>query len=132
MFRVILLALLLAAPALAETRISPEAFERLSTGRTLYFTLGGELFGAEEYHENRQVVWRFAGGECVRGRWWSEPGDQICFNYRGSDLVQCWGFYEDENGYFARSEAAEDASGDLRVANSTTLPLPCEGPDTGV
>lgn len=132
MFRIIVLTLLIAFPALAESRLSPEAFERLSTGRTLFFTQGGELFGAEEYHENRKVVWRFAGGQCVRGIWWAEDGDRICFNYHGSDLVQCWGFFEDDEGFFARSETAEDSSEDLRVADSTTLPLPCEGPDAGV
>jgi hypothetical protein len=68
----------------------------------------------------------------VRGHWWDEAGDRICFNYRGSELVQCWGFFEDEAGFFARSEGSEDASGDLRVAESTRLPLPCEGPDAGV
>ena len=132
MFRALALILLFALPAHAETRLSPETFERLSEGRTLYFTQRGELFGAEEYHENRQVVWRFVGGQCVRGFWWAEEGDRICFNYRGSDLVQCWGFFEDEAGFFARSETAEDSSGDLRVAEATDQPLPCEGPDAGV
>ena len=134
MFRIpalIALIVLFAAPAHAESRLSPEAFERLSTGRTLFFTQNGELFGAEEYHENRQVIWRFVGGRCVRGTWWAEEGDAICFNYRGSELVQCWGFFEDEEGYFARAEGA-DPAGDLRVAESTTMALPCEGPDTGV
>ena len=132
MLRVLALLVLLVVPALAETRLSPEEFERLSTGRTLYFTQAGELFGAEEYHENREVIWRFAGGQCVRGVWWAEEGDSICFNYAGSELGQCWGFYEDDDGYFARSEGSEDSSGDLRVADSSRAPLPCEGPDSGV
>jgi len=117
--------LCLSHPSFAETIISPDAFEKLSTGKTLHFSLDGKPFGAEEFFEGRRSKWRFQDGTCEDGEWFAE-NDLICFNYEGGLETQCWHFLKTEDGYGARAEGApiDDI---LKLERIDEKPLLCSG-----
>jgi hypothetical protein len=132
MRHLILLTLFLAAPAWAERAVSPDEFEDMVTGQTLHFDRGGEAFGAEQYFEDKRVIWAFEGGECQRGIWFANPAGKICFVYESDPTPQCWDFLEMENGAFhARSEGS-DPIDDLVTRRFGTDDLSCPLPDLGV
>ena len=125
--RTALVLTLAALPAAAETPLSAEAFDDLTRGRTYYYAEDGIPYGAEEYRDNREVVWSFLDGECMRGRWY-EAGEAICFVYEGLDTPQCWRFFQD-GGLRA---LFLDGGSDLKEMGRTGEPLRCLGPDVGV
>ncbi|MEM6620472.1 MAG: hypothetical protein AAF631_14410, partial [Pseudomonadota bacterium] len=106
--RVLLSLLALASPAAAETIVSPEAFQRMSEGRTMTFSRGGEFYGAEQFYTRRRSLWQYADGTCTDGEWYAE-GDYICFVYEESPVPQCWHFIEKPGGFAARARGAEEA-----------------------
>jgi hypothetical protein len=123
--------ILTAAPATAQTKLSPEAFEALSEGRTLHFSLDGLPFGSEQFFTGRRSLWRTPDGQCEAGVWRSE-GDVICFEYDGTPEPQCWLFLQE--GSDLRAERVEDGAPagpavDLSFIDNT--PLPCPGPLVG-
>ena len=121
---------LTAAPVLAETPMSAEAFEAYSTGKTLTFGELGRPYGAEQYLPNRRVRWSFLDGQCKEGQWFEDRG-LICFVYDDDPTAQCWSFFETPNGLEARFENdPEDLT--LYVAKESPEPLMCIGPDVGV
>jgi hypothetical protein len=102
----LLTAFLITTPIFAETLITPSEFEKLSTGKTLYFTQDGESYGAEQFFKGQRTKWRFSDGNCEKGEWFSHK-DMFCFNYEGGLETQCWHFFKtDDNGYAARAEGA--------------------------
>lgn len=113
----------------ADTVVPPQVFEDFSTGKTLYFYRNGELFGAEQYFSDRESLWQYNGGDCLRGHWVAE-GDRICFSYNGDPRVQCWHFLERTNGYVARA-VGDPPELDLLLGNIDTEPLNCTGPGFG-
>ncbi|GMG82889.1 hypothetical protein LNKW23_21020 [Paralimibaculum aggregatum] len=121
--------LLLGAPLQAEEPISPSAFGAYAEGYTLYFTEGGEYFGAETYAPGRTTLWQFRFGDCVRGTWRAHGG-QICFRYEDGDGEEiCWRMLRDEKGLFARLLGdGPDAGMELRVVRRDREPLRCGGP----
>ena len=124
------LGLLLAGPLSAQ-EMTPEAFEAFSEGRTLYFTLNGAPFGAEQYFDDRRSLWRFADGPCQAGRWWEE-GERICFDY-GEDGPSCWRFHERPGGFAAALvEDGAETGFVLELSHSDDAPLPCPAPDVGM
>ena len=115
--------------AQAETIVPPQAFEQLSTGKTLYFFRDGEFFGAEQYYPDRKSLWQY-NGDCLEGSWFAQ-GDLVCFTYSEDPRVQCWYFLEKSNGYVARGQF-DPPELDLELGRIDTEPLNCPAPDFGV
>jgi hypothetical protein len=116
-----------AGPAFAETPLSGEAFDALTRGQTFTYAEDGVPYGAEEYLDDREVVWSFLDGDCLRGRWY-EAGDAICFVYENLEAPRCWQFF-DEGRLRARFLGG---GSDLVELGRSTEPLECRGPDVGV
>lgn len=127
-----LVALLLGTlPAAAQTPMSAETFRALTEGRTLYFTLNGQPFGAEQYFPGQRILWRFDGGACRAGSWHAE-GEHICFLYEGDTTAQCWYFNDTGTGLRASLIAKDTAPPfALDFSHSDTTPLTCPGPEIG-
>lgn len=79
--------------AVAQTRITPEAFLDAVVGKTVMFyeIRSGDLVGTEEFLNHRTSVWREEGRGCVYGQI-TTPDGQICFLYdNDADGVPvCW------------------------------------------
>jgi len=118
-------------PAWAETIVPPAKFERMTSGKTLYFDRGGQPYGAETYLANRQVLWRYSDGTCSTGHWFEDAGN-ICFVYDATPLPQCWIFVERDGEFFARTlgTPSEDIS-EIRLAGESPEPLDCPAPNLG-
>lgn len=126
------LLLLLAAPAAAERAVTADEFAAMVTGKTLRFDRFGEAFGAEQYFEDKRVIWAFEGGACQRGIWFENASGQICFVYDSEPAPQCWDFLEMPSGAFhARAEGAAPDE-DLVTRKFTEDDLDCPLPDLGV
>ena len=101
--RLIILAVLLATPALAEDPVTAAEFEALVEGRTLtYGAEGSEPYGVEHYHPGRRVTWAWIGDDqCQTGTWYDEgpkAAPAICFVYDYDPEPKCWKFFrEGEN-----------------------------------
>ena len=119
-----------ARPAGAETIISPQEFEALSTGKTLYFTRDGRRFGAEQFYTRRRSTWQYFDGECSDGVWYAQ-GDLICFVYKGNPEPQCWQFLKTADGFVARAEGASPDF-DITMSGIDNRPLDCKPPAVGV
>jgi hypothetical protein len=131
--RVLLALALVPLPALADPGppLTGAAFEAYTTGRTLTYALGGQVFGTEQYLPGRRVMWAFAEDRCQRGTWYEEA-EFICFVYEDEPgNPQCWTFHLDDGRLLARF--AGDAPGsELAEVAQSDKPLNCPGPDVGV
>ena len=120
-----------AASAPARTAVSPEAFEALSEGRTLHFSLDGLPYGSEQFFTGRRSLWRTPDGQCEAGVWHSE-GDAICFEYEAAPDPQCWIFlHEGSDLSAARVEDGVQTSLVVDLSLIDNTPLPCPGPLVG-
>lgn len=120
-----ILTLSLSPPAFAETFVSPSEFEALSTGKTMYFSQGGQHYGTEQFFKGRRSKWRYSDGVCEDGEWFAQ-GDLICFNYEDGIETQCWHFLKTDKGYAARPEGgSKNEVLDLDFID--TKPLICKG-----
>lgn len=127
------LAFLLLLPAqvgMAKDIVTPEAFEALSTGNTLYFNKNGTYFGAEQYFQNRKVYWQYLDSQCLRGKWYGQ-GSAICFEYENQSGPQCWSVWQEAGRLYAQAIDGETDS-PLELVLKDKLPLPCAGPDLGM
>lgn len=129
-----LAALVLAVHPLAaaepERALSAAEFEAATVGRTLYYTSGGQAYGAEQYLPGRRVVWAFLGDDCRRGSWYEAEG-YICFVYEDEPQPQCWSFFQGSGGLTARFR--DDPSGlPLVAVEESPDPMQCLGPNVGV
>ena len=120
---------LLSAPALADQMTAAE-FEAYVTGKTLYYGSAGSAYGAEIYHENRQVTWSFLNGECKEGHWY-EDGTNICFVYEDPSGPQCWTFEKTGRGLRA-TFTNEPETTELYEAQDVGREFICYGPKIGV
>ena len=125
----ILIALCLALPAVAEEIVTPQEFEALSSGKTLYFSRDGRLFGVEQFYKRHRCTWQFADGECDDGVWYAQNGF-ICFQYTKNSEPQCWHFLKTDDGFAARAQGASPDQ-DLHLERVDQKPLDCKGPDVG-
>lgn len=127
-----LLLALAAAPAAADGILSPDAFETLAEGHTLYFGREGETFGAEQYFSGRRALWRFTDGTCQEGRWYAE-GELICFSYNlEGETPKCWRFRTRGSGFEAvLTDDGRDTDFVLALERSDDSPLDCPGPAVG-
>ncbi|MEM9584246.1 MAG: hypothetical protein AAGA08_14145 [Pseudomonadota bacterium] len=117
-------------PSAAETILSAQEFEAMTTGKTLYFNRFGEPYGAEQYFADRRVIWTFLDGRCERGAWYNE-GDTICFVYETQSEAQCWKALK-INGKTRVRILGDVPSNDLVVVGEDQADLHCPGPGVGV
>lgn len=124
------LSVLSATQSIAETPMTAAEFEAYATGKTLTYSVGGEVFGTEQYLPDRHVVWAFKGDDCTDGIWYEEAG-LICFVYKSDGSPQCWTFFLDASGL--RAKFIGDVVGsELSVVSQSPAPMACMGPDVGV
>ena len=122
--------LLCAGQGHAETPMTAAEFEAYTTGKTLTYSVGGQVYGAEQYLPDRRVIWAFKGNVCADGIWYEQAG-LICFAYEDNSDAQCWNFYSGTTGL--RAEFTGDAEGTpLSEVDQSKFPLNCAGPDVGV
>lgn len=128
----ILVCCVLAVPAMAERVVTAEEFEQMVTGKTLHFDRFGEAFGAEQYFQDKRVIWAFEGGQCQRGIWFENVSGNICFIYDDDPAPQCWQFLEANDGAFHARSLGADPAEDLVNRSVSTEALDCPLPDLGV
>lgn len=104
-------------------------FEAYTTGKTLYFSEGGQAYGAERYLPNRKVEWSFLDGRCKSGAWYAE-GRAICFVYEDRPDPQCWEFEQTGRGLKA-TFLGDGQTTELYEAQQSDEPMYCMGPDVG-
>jgi len=124
------LALLPAAPGLAEIPMTGPEFEANTMDETITYDYGGGLFGTEEYLPGRRVRWAFDGELCIYGEWYVQ-GDEICFLYEDDPRPACW-LYFLEDGKIRGRYMGEGGGWEILESARDGGPLPCAGPDVGV
>ena len=126
------LGLLLASHAPAQdATLDADAFEALSEGRTLHFTLDGLPFGSEQFFPGRRSLWRTPDGRCETGVW-APRGDAICFVYETTPEAQCWRFTR--SGGEIRADFMEGGEPDgesVLLDRVDDARLDCPGPRVG-
>lgn len=130
MIRIALVLSLLSSSAVAQTSMNAEAFERYTQGKTLFFSQGGDTYGAEQYLDNRRVIWSFLDGECKTGFWYEQDGE-ICFLYEDRLDPQCWFFRQGSTGLIAEFAGVGETQ-ELYEAQDTGEEMLCLGPEVGV
>lgn len=119
-----------AAPVLAQTPLTGEAFDSYTRGKTLFYGVDGQAYGVERYLDGRRVIWSFLDGDCRHGVWY-ERDEQICFVYEDRPDPQCWTFLQGSGGLIARFENDPEAT-ELYEAEDIGEEMLCYGPDVGV
>lgn len=104
-------------------------FDAYTRNKTFFYESQGRPYGAEEYLENRRVVWTFLDGRCQHGEWYQQ-GEHICFIYDNKPEAQCWSFTRHPAGLIARFENDPDTL-ELYEVQKSDEPLTCMGPDVG-
>lgn len=127
--RSLLLSLILASPASAETPLTAEAFDALTQGRTMTWAEFGQVYGIEAYLPGRRVRWTLVGGDCKLGHWYPD-GALICFRYEDDPEPDCWTITEAGPALHARA-AGTAADAAPVVVEETAEPLACPGPEVG-
>ena len=123
-----MLACLVPVQAAALDPVSPEDFRKMTQGWTVYFTLNGELYGAESYASGDRSCWCYFQGECQEGTWWAD-GPALCFDYGHEDGPSCWTLHKDEHSILARLIGDRRNAGlTLRFLKQDRKPLPCSAP----
>ena len=126
----LLLSLACATQGVAETPLTADEFDAYALGKTLTYSVAGQVYGAEQYLPGRRVVWAFKDDQCADGIWYEKAG-LICFVYENNSAPQCWNFYLGEAGL--RAEFIGDTAGSsLSDVDQSPTPLACAGPDVGV
>ena len=126
----IVLFLLCATSAAPQTAMTAEEFDAYTRGKTLTYSDNGQVFGVEEYLDNRRVRWSYNDGECQDGRWF-ENGPLICFVYDAIGTPQCWTFRLGANGLIAQFEN-DPSDRPIYETGQSDEPLLCLGPPVGV
>lgn len=125
-----ILSLAFALPAAAQPPIDAETFDRMTKGKTLFYSVEGLVYGAERYFDGNRVVWSFLDGECTEGTWYAREG-MICFEYDNWDQTQCWSFTRNGDGLDARF--LNDPENTMTYeARETGEEMTCLGPEVGV
>lgn len=125
----LLFALALGSTAMAQEPMTGADFETYTTGKTLHYGTGGQIYGGEDYLPGRRVRWSFLDGHCLAGRWYDE-GPRICFVYEDDPAPVCWEFFSSPGGLIAWLDGDEKQA--LYEIDEATGPLFCLGPEVGV
>ena len=118
-----------ARPRAGEDPLSGAEFDALTRGKTFHYGAGDGPYGAEEYLDDRRVIWSFRDGACKRGRWF-ERGEMICFVYDDTPEPQCWSFFKRPAGLVARYRN-DPAATTLYELSRSREPMVCPGPMSG-
>lgn len=121
---------LAAAPALAETPLTAEAFDALTQGRTMTWAEFGQVYGVEQYLPGRGVRWTVLGNDCVAGHWYAD-GPAICFRYEDRPDPVCWVITANGSALSARLVGAPPDRPPVEIVE-TKAPMACFGPEVGV
>ena len=111
--------------------MSAEEFDRFTRGKTFYYGVDGQAYGAEEYLPNQRVIWTFLDGRCQNGIWYEDNG-MICFEYDHLEDRQCWSFRESPRGGLIARFQDDPGELELYEVERSPEPLVCPGPDVGV
>jgi len=131
MIRWLLCAVFLAGPVAAQTPVTAEEFEELSTGRTLHFERSGLHYGSEQYLQGRKTLWQTGDGQCQHGIWYPS-GALLCFLYEQGEPA-CWRMIRDGGRLSASISLPDGGFGEpIELSGIDTQPLKCPGPDLGV
>ncbi|NPD16905.1 hypothetical protein HOY34_17060 [Xinfangfangia sp. D13-10-4-6] len=117
------------APQSDTSAMSLAEFDAYVTGKTLTWSQYGQVYGIEEYMEDRRVRWKTAPEECQYGRWY-QRGSYICFAYEYSPGEHCWVFTMKDGGLTALAEFAFPGQ-DIVAIDETAEGLDCPAPDVG-
>lgn len=114
--------------------MSPQDFEAVATGKTIYFSDNDQNLSAEQYLSNRRVILLHDGGTCMHGHWQPE-GDKMCFYYeQDPDRAHCWHYIAGPGDL--RKHRFVDETGptdyELTIQGESTEPLKCPAPALGV
>jgi hypothetical protein len=115
--------------AFAQERLFGDAFEAYTQGKTMYFSRGGQVYGAEQYLPGGRVLWSFLDGTCNDGSWFSQD-EQICFYYDNSGGAQCWDVTLGEHGLTV-TFSDDERPMELKEIPGLSEPLDCPGPMIG-
>ncbi len=122
----------LAFPAVAENAfLTAQEFEALTKGRVFatWQSDGVTLFGHEEFLPGRKVMWKYADGECLPGRWAFENGS-VCYRYDGDDDPSCLRYTKDGSRIIGEQWGTDGPAGSRVVLSvSDDGPLNCVGGD---
>lgn len=121
---------LLAGAVVAQPPMTAQEFDDYTRGKTLFYGENGVAYGAEEYLDNRRVIWSFLDGECKSGEWY-EQADQICFVYEDNPDPQCWTFHKEGGRLIARFQNSPGTT-ELYEASDLNEEMICLGPRIGV
>ena len=113
-----------AAPCLAQTQITPEAFLDQAVGKTLTFSgyKTGELVGTEQFLSRDKTVWARTDRHCTYGQI-DVRGPLICFIYEDHpDPDNCWMPFIDGEGLTVISRNFDIQ----RITAITEKPVICE------
>lgn len=127
-------AVFLAAPALAETPLSAEAFAAHVGMDTVTYAYSSGVRGTADYEADGTLRWAFEGEPCFEGRWFARA-DEICFAYADGRLSACWHFFLDATGLRATATTLSSGSTDqieIREVARSATPLDCPAPGVGV
>ncbi|WP_170348303.1 MULTISPECIES: hypothetical protein [Ruegeria] len=126
----VILLLLPAYSATAQSALSGADFDDYTRGKTLFYGFQGQVYGVERYLPNRRVIWSFLDGDCKHGVWY-EKDAQICFIYEDRLDPQCWVFTRSGGGLIAQFEGDPEET-ELYEAEDVDEEMICYGPDVGV
>ena len=127
----IVLAAFTAGSGVAQGIMNAEEFDAFTRGKTFYYGVDGNEYGAEEYLPNRRVIWTFLDGQCQNGIWYEANG-MICFEYEQIENRQCWTFRQSDNGGLIARFQDDPEELELYEVQRSGEPLQCPGPDVGV
>jgi hypothetical protein len=127
----LLLALCLSGQAAAaQSLMTPEEFDAWSLGKTLDYSVAGQVYGSEAYFPDRRVRDADTGGPCIDGSWYAD-GNAVCFVYPAHDGTHCWHYWRDGSAVLAKPVGAAPDDPAQQVTEAAS-PLACPGPEVGV
>jgi len=120
--------LMLAAPAGAQDRFTPEALLDRLDGRTATFRQfeSQRLVGVEQFLSRQRTVWARANGSCAYGRVTVEAG-QVCFEYDDDPPGRrhCWVPFEMDDRLLVVSPNGGEVQEVTRLSDE---PVICSAP----
>lgn len=110
------------APEAETETIGLDEWRALTEGRTVWYTLRGQLWGMEHFHKGRdEATFMTPQGECMTAPWAYQDG-VFCFAYGG---LHCFRHVRRNGALFAVPVAGGD---EQRIKRIDDTPVSCEPP----